>query len=280
MDIYRCMIVFVGIFAICHAKCWPRSNWARLRIDTANVVDLTHEMNETSSLWPTITEYGFKMMDIFKGILTNGPFKFFLYSNYFTTNSLTGTHADAPLQFNELGKSAKDFEMKEMIAPGVVIDLVKDGDPVPRTSFISKADIKAWERKHGRIRSGTIVLFRTGYGQYYWSDRDAYLGTKFRGLDARYVLQTPGIDPEAAKWLLEERCIAAVGIDNYTVDNGQDHGFHTHKVFADANVAVYEDLANLEKLLDKPKGFYVFAMPLKIKNGVGSPARIIAFLQN
>jgi kynurenine formamidase len=42
------------------------------------------------------------------------------------------------------------------------------------------------------------------------------------------------------------------------------------------NVPAFENLANLEKI--PTKGFWVIALPMKIKGGSGAPLRIVAFL--
>jgi kynurenine formamidase len=45
-----------------------------------------------------------------------------------------------------------------------------------RDYLITKSDLRAWERRNGRISPGSIVLLRTGFGQY-WPDAERYLGT-------------------------------------------------------------------------------------------------------
>ncbi|XP_039253067.2 kynurenine formamidase-like [Styela clava] len=279
MKIAPCLLLCFGFATVCNGKCWKRNNWGRFKFDSANAIDLTHEVNEDAAVWPTDLSLGYKLIQHVKGIVSNGPFKFFLDSNSFSANTLTGTHVDAPSHFNAERNQAQDIHLKEMIGPGVLIDMTKDGVPMPRESLITKEDIRAWERKNGRIREDTIVLFRTGYGDLYWNDRDGYYGTKVRGPAAALDLHVPGLHFEAAKWLIKKRCIAAVGIDIFTIDRGQDLNFPTHRVFADANIAVYEDLANLDQLVEHQKKFFVFAMPLKLKGAAGSPIRIVAYPQ-
>ena len=68
------------------------------------------------------------------------------------------------------------------------------------------ADFKNWEQEHGRIEDGAIILLNTGYGRF-WPDREKYMGTAERGADAVQDLHFPGLDPDAARWLVDNRNI-------------------------------------------------------------------------
>jgi kynurenine formamidase len=84
------------------------------------------------------------------------------------------------------------------------------------------------------------------------------------------------LGPEAAKWLIQNRKINAVGIDTASIDNGQSQTFETHVALMSENVAAFENVANLEKL--PAKGFHIIALPMKIQGGSGAPLRIVAFI--
>ena len=45
-----------------------------------------------------------------------------------------------------------------------------------RDHRIGVAEFETWERQHGAVPSGAIVLLQTGYDQY-WPDAERYLGT-------------------------------------------------------------------------------------------------------
>jgi kynurenine formamidase len=87
------------------------------------------------------------------------------------------------------------------------------------------------------------------------------------------ALHFPGLRPEAAAWLVNERHVRAVGIDTASIDYGQSTMFETHVALLSHNVPVFENLANLNNLPDR--GFDVIALPMKIKDGTGGPLRII-----
>ena len=138
---------------------------------------------------------------------------------------------------------------------------------------MSVADIKQWERQHGRIEAGAVVLVRTGWGRF-WPDRKTYLGSDAPGDTAN--LHFPGISREAAELLARERRIDGVGIDTASLDFGQSKDFIAHRILNGANIYGLENVANLERL--PAVGATIIALPMKIKGGSGGPVRIIALL--
>jgi kynurenine formamidase len=139
---------------------------------------------------------------------------------------------------------------------------------------ITIADLAAHERRHGRIRRGTIVLLRTGYERF-WPDRERYMGTAELGEQAVPKLHFPGLHPDAAEWLVQ-RGIRAVGLDTASIDYGQSTLFESHRVLGAAGVPVFENVANVRRL--PRKGFAVIALPMKIEGGSGGPLRIVAIV--
>src|SRR5262249_31783331 len=144
-----------------------------------------------------------------------------------------------------------------------------------RDYLVSVADLRAWEGEHGAIPEGAIVLLRTGHGAL-WPDPERYLGTAERGAAATKKLHFPGLDPDAARWLVTERRIHAVGLDTPSIDAGPSTSFLAHRILLDANVPVFENVAGLDRL--PALGFTVVALPMKIGGGSGGPLRIIAIV--
>ncbi|HEY4643237.1 MAG TPA: cyclase family protein, partial [Bacteroidota bacterium] len=130
--------------------------------------------------------------------------------------------------------------------------------------------------RHGRIPQKAIVLIRTGYGSF-WPDREKYMGTPERGTEAVAKLHFPGLHPDAAKWLIDERSVKAVGLDTPSIDHGQSTQFESHVTLFEANVPAFENVANLDQL--PVNGFTVVALPMKIRGGSGGPLRIIALVE-
>ena len=118
-------------------------------------------------------------------------------------------------------------------------------------------------------------MLRTGFGKY-WPDRVRYMGTDERGDAAIAKLHFPGLHPDAAKWLVTNRSIKAIGLDTPSIDYGQSSHFESHQTLFAANIPAFENVANLDQLPDKD--FTIIALPIKIKGGSGGPLRIIAIL--
>ena len=186
-----------------------------------------------------------------------------------------GTHIDAPIHFAEGRKSVDQIALHRLIGPAFVIDVRKHTQS-SRDYQIGPGVLAAWEQKHGQLPAGAIVLFRTGFSNY-WPDAESYLGTSKRGDEGALNLHFPGLHPDAADWLAHERQVASVGIDTASIDYGQSRDFRTHVTLMQANVPAFENLANLDLL--PATGAFVVALPIKIKGGSGGPLRIVARIQ-
>ena len=89
-------------------------------------------------------------------------------------------------------------------------------------------------------------------------------------------LKFPGIHPDAAKFLVENRKIKAVGLDTPSIDFGGSTLYEAHQILFEKNIPGFENVANLDKL--PSKGFMIIALPMKIKGGSGGPLRIVALI--
>jgi kynurenine formamidase len=98
----------------------------------------------------------------------------------------------------------------------VVIDVSEAAADNPDYQ-VSVADFEQWEETHGQIPAGTIILLRTGYGRY-WPDRVRYMGTDARGTAGVAQLHFPGLHPDAARWLIENHAIKAIGLDTPSIE--------------------------------------------------------------
>jgi kynurenine formamidase len=234
---------------------------------TGKWIDLTHELSAEAVFWPTAAP--FSMTTDFEGLTDKG----FYYSAYsFTTAEHGGTHIDAPVHFAQGANHVDEIPLEQLIGDAVVVD-VSQAVRADRDHRISVADIEGWEAQHGVIPDASIVLFRTGFGQY-WPDLKKYLGTALRGEAGAAALSFPGLDAAAAEWLLEHRRIKAVGIDTASIDYGKSTHFETHVALMSNNVPAFENVANLDRL--PATGAFVVALPVKIRGGSGGPLRIVA----
>jgi kynurenine formamidase len=236
-----------------------------------NWVDLTHTFDSSTLYWPN-NPTGFEHSLDSKGRTPLG----YYYSSYsFKTPEHGGTHLDAPIHFAENGLTIDQLPLENLTGNAIVIDVSKNALK-DRDYQITIADVEEWELEHGEIKPNTIILFKTGYGQFY-PDREKYFGTAKNGVDAIPELHFPGVHPETTQWLVEKRNIKAMGLDTPSIDYGQSKDFKTHQILMVSNRPAFENVASLEKL--PPKGLYVVALPMKIGKGSGGPLRIVAQVQ-
>lgn len=237
---------------------------------TGTVVDLSYAFDSETIYWPTAEP--FNLQKDFAGVTDKG----FYYSAYkYSAAEHGGTHVDAPVHFAEGRQSVDQIALDQLMGPGIVVDVAKQAENNPDYR-ITTEDLLTWEKRNGRISPGTILMLRTGFGKFY-PDRKKYMGTDERGPAAVAKLHFPGLHPEAARWLVENRSIKAIGLDTPSIDYGQSTLFETHRILFDRNIPAFENVANLEKL--PTKGFSVIALPMKIKGGSGGPLRIVAILK-
>ncbi|MGB0583013.1 MAG: cyclase family protein [Limisphaerales bacterium] len=235
--------------------------------DQGRWVDLTHEFSFDTIYWPTAN--GFEHTLDFKGMTPKGYF----YASYeYKASEHGGTHLDAPIHFANDRMTTEKIPLEKLIAPGVVVHLpntVKGNADYQ----VAVADLRAWEETHGRIPNRSILLLNTGWHRH-WPNRKSYLGTDERGPEAVPKLHFPGLSPEAAQWLVDDRNIAAVGIDTASIDYGQSTLFASHRILFKKNIPAFENVTNLDSL--PATGSFVVALPMKIKGGSGGPLRIVA----
>ena len=231
-------------------------------------VDLTHSFGESTIYWPTDTA-GFQFDELAFGMTEGGWF----YSSYaFATAEHGGTHLDAPIHFAEGRLTADRIPLSGLMGPAAVVDVTASANP---DYLVTAADLQGWEASHGELPDGGILLIRTGWGDR-WDDREAYLGTPLTGPEAIPELHFPGLDPDAAQWLVDNRGIVAIGIDTPSIDRGQSTDFRSHVILYSENLAGFENVANLDQLPEA--GAFVVALPMKIEGGSGGPLRIVGFV--
>lgn len=257
------MKTFATVFALLVvASCSSRAPEAPRRL-----VDLSYDFSAETVYWPTAAP--FKLETVAEGRTEKG----FYYSAYaFCAAEHGGTHLDAPIHFAEGKQTVDQIPLENLVGPAVKVDVTANAAS-SRDYLVSVADLTSWEQKHGRIPNGSILLLETGYGKF-WPDREKYLGTAVRGPEGVAQLHFPGLDPAAARWLIAERKVRAVGLDTASIDTGQSTTYDSHVALLGANIPVFENVANLDQL--PATGARVIALPMKIKGGSGGPLRIIA----
>ena len=232
------------------------------------MVDLSHGYGPNTLYWPTSTSR-FTLTREASGPTPGG---WFYASNSLSTPEHGGTHLDAPRHFSEKGRTTDQIPLDQLVAPAVVIDVTKEA-AADRDYRLTREAVLAFEKANGTIARGTVVLLRTGWSRH-WPNARAYLGDDTPGDASK--LSFPSYGVEAARLLLEERGVAALGIDTASIDYGRSTDFQVHRVAGARNVPGFENLTNLDQL--PPRGALVIALPMKIEGGSGGPLRAIALV--
>jgi len=235
-------------------------------INRSKLIDLTYSFNNKTLYWPNAK--GFRHQKDGWNVTPRG---YWYAAGEFASAEHGGTHLDSPVHFAQGMATLDKIPVDKLVAPAVVVD-VTTGAAKNRDYLATSQDLLAWEKKNGAIPANCVVLFRTGWGKY-WPDRKQYLGSDVPG-DIDH-LHFPGIAKDAAE-LLVRRKIDGVGIDTASMDFGPSKDFIVHQVLNKAGIYGLENIANTEKL--PVKGATLIALPIKIEDGSGGPARIIAIL--
>jgi kynurenine formamidase len=233
------------------------------------IVDLSHAYDASAIFWPTAE--AFRLDKVADGMTPGG---YYYAANNFFTSEHGGTHIDAPVHFAQGRQTVDEIPLEKLVGLAIVVD-VTAAATADADYQITVQDFERWEQQHGQIPADTLVLLRTGYARH-WPDAARYLGTAERGEAAVAQLRFPGLHPDAARWLVTNRTISAIGIDTASIDYGQSTAYESHRVLYERNIPAFENLASLDRL--PPTGATVVALPMKITGGSGAPLRAIALL--
>jgi kynurenine formamidase len=258
----RCLVLILLTAAACARTPAPA-------FPPGALVDLSHAYDERTIFWPTAEP--FVLRKVADGMTPAG---YYYAANTFSTSEHGGTHLDAPVHFAQGRQAADEIPLDRLVGSAAVVD-VSDRSARDADYQITTDDLQAWERANGRIPAGAILLLRTGFSAR-WPDAARYLGTAERGADAVPKLHFPGLHPEAARWIVTERDIKAIGIDTASIDFGQSTLFESHRVLYERNIPAFENLAQLDRL--PATGAFIVALPMKIAGGTGGPLRAIAIV--
>jgi arylformamidase len=173
------------------------------------------------------------------------------------------THMDAPRHMVPGGTTTSDIRLDQVVGEAAVADITA----VPPNTAIEPGHLEA---AGGHIRPGDIVLLKTAWDRIESPDRP------------EFWTRSPYLTRTACEWLLG-RGIKAIGYDfpqDYPIRGlltGQHaplSEFVSHDVLLRAGVIMIEYLCNMSALT-RPRT-EVFALPLKIPDADGAPARVIA----
>ena len=232
------------------------------KISIRKMVDLTHTLIED---FPYIPVPGITFP--FKSIPIATIDKLGVAANRWEIHEHIGTQIDAPSHFFAGGLNLDQLPLETLVAPLAVIDISERAGRNADTS-VSIDDVKAWEKKHGRLPENAAVFMRSGW------DAKVKTPSAFLNLDASNTLHFPGFSPECAAFLAKERRVVGIGVDTLSLDPGVDKQFKTHKVWLAENKWGVECVANLGQV--PPVGATVFVGAAKVAKATGGLVRLIA----
>jgi kynurenine formamidase len=180
-----------------------------------------------------------------------------------------GTHWAAPAHFSPGEAAADQLGAADFFHPAAVLDARASAAADPDFA-VSVADLQRWEAESGPVPPHAAVLLHTGYAER-WDDPAAYLGT-----DGAGGLHYPGFSPDAARWLVEQRGIGALGTDTMGVDPGADAGFATNRLLLHGRRMHLENLCGLAQM--PAAGGWIIVGGIRVKGGSGSPATVFGLI--
>jgi kynurenine formamidase len=225
------------------------------------VLDLSYAINDKLVPWPGDEKYFEAKTNA--TVEKNGYFtrSFWMLEHY-------GTHLDAPAHFPPGNATVDQIPASKLFGAAVVLDVradaAKDVDYRLPASRIGE-----WERAHGRIPQGAIVLLRTGWSSR-WPDAQ-----KYRNQDQQGKMHFPGFSADAAKILID-REVSGLGCDTLSVDYGASEDFVVHHAALGAGLYHLENLSDLSELPEA--GAFLVVAPIKLEGGSGGPVRVFALL--
>jgi kynurenine formamidase len=197
------------------------------------------------------------------------------YWNNVSFGEHSGTHFDAPIHWisgrDRPNNSVDTLPVEHFIAPACVINCSADAK-ANADFLLTVGHIAAWEKRHGRIPSGSWILMRTDWSKR--ADPVAYQNLDDTGQ------HTPGPDPDCVRFLVKERDVLGFGTETIGTDAGQAAHFTPpypcHYYMHGAGKYGLQCLCNLDRL--PTTGALIIAAPLKILSGSGSPLRVFALV--
>ena len=180
-----------------------------------------------------------------------------------------GTHLDAPIHFSEAGDTADKIPADTLVVPLAVIDVAQKAAQNP-DYMLSRDDLAAWEKQHGRLPDNCCVAMHSGWARHVGD------AAKYTGKDAAGVFHFPGVSPEAAQWLMKERKVLGLAVDTLSLDVGTSKDFKVHYSWLPSGRWGLENVAHLDQV-PASGATLVVGLP-KVKDATGGPVRLIALV--
>lgn len=221
-------------------------------IKTASVVDLSYTMEEKMPVWPTHARYGSTVYETYE-------YGDAALQSMISFGEHCGTHIDAPLHFIPSACPVNLLPPTAVMGRGVKIEA---GFVRPR-GVLTLESILSFEEENGEIKNDDIVMIHFGWDAKYRLQPDS----------REFLSDWPGLSEEGAEYLARKR-VAAVGCDALSLDAFGSEVFVCHNALLGRGIPIIENICNLSEI---SVFSYVIGLHMKLKNGSGSPIRLVAF---
>jgi kynurenine formamidase len=246
----------------------PMWDFYRMTLSQARYIDLTHAIAPGGPIGEGFGDFTVAAAVAgvsIPGLIDKGePFTYAKQGVAITAYSLPmdhiGTQFGPPAHLNELGATISDIPPTVVLRPLVVVNVAPKvaADPGYQATI---EDIKDWERHHGTIPAGSVVMFRSDWSKK-WGDPKRFTAKPF-----------PGVSLAALKFLHLERHILMHGHEPLDTDDTAPR-FVGETWLLEHNFAQAEGVANLDQV---PESGALIAIGFaKFEGGTGGFARYIA----
>ncbi len=227
------------------------------------IIDLSQEIYEGMDIFPMHQKtFIFTNMTHEKNMEDTGSKLLGFSARSLLISEHAGTHTDGVWEYNPSGPTVDDMPLSQFMGSAVCLDVSHIRYP---KSFEPK-DLEEAEKKSGQtIQKGDIVLLYTGH-------YDRNFGTK------TFQAEYSGLSLDGAKWLAEKG-VVNIGVDAPAIDlTPDDLDFSAHYICGQYNMTNTENLINLDQVVNQR--FLYIGLPLRIRDGSGSPIRAVAVVEN
>lgn len=169
--------------------------------------------------------------------------------------SHSGTHMDAPWHFEVGSDTIDQTPLSKCIGQAWVIKL----EGIEPKAFIYSDDLKGVKEK---VQKGDSLLLHTGWSRY-------------KDNPKIYRDELPRISQELAEWC-QNKQINMLGVEPPSVAdvNNLPEVTKIHQILLGANITIIEGITGLEQI--QHDQVLLIALPIRILEGDGAPARVIA----
>lgn len=161
-----------------------------------------------------------------------------------TCSTHIGTHIDAPYHFTADGKTVDTLSLYDLIGEALVVQI--DADTITADE-LRDIDFKTYKRILFKTRNSELLKSETFHKDYV------------------------ALDYSAAE-LLVKNGVRVVGIDYLSIEMYETEEHPVHKLLTENEVIIIETL-DLSKI--EPGAYFLVALPLKLRNSEGAPARVV-----